>query len=114
MKVSKLCGAKTRKHTSCRRRPMRNGRCANHGGKSLAWFAHPNFKHGRYSKYSTAGVEDRQRRQRAAVARDFQRAVDKLPAGVELTQREGARLLRAVHEAHRRRGWFVFGVSRRL
>lgn len=107
MKASGLCGAKTRKGTPCCRAPKPNGRCSLHGGKSLAWFAHPNFRHGRYSKYSTAGVEDRQRRQSAAVARDLQRAVDKLPDGVELTQGLASRLLREVREMHRRRGWFV-------
>ena len=48
----KNCGAKTRRGTPCRRAPMRNGRCSNHGGKSLIYIAHPNYKHGRYSKYS--------------------------------------------------------------
>ncbi len=37
----------------------RNGRCSLHGGKSLSWFAHPNFKHGRYSKYS--GIPEREK-----------------------------------------------------
>jgi hypothetical protein len=45
------CGAKTRAETPCKRSPMHNGRCCNHGGKSLAGAAHPNYKHGRYSKY---------------------------------------------------------------
>ena len=47
-----ICGAKTRRGTPCLRAPMLNGRCSNHGGKSLKWVAHPNYKHGRYSKYS--------------------------------------------------------------
>jgi hypothetical protein len=46
-----ICGAKTRSGTPCKRAPRYNGRCNLHGGKSLAWFAHPNFKHGLYSKY---------------------------------------------------------------
>ncbi len=46
----------------CRRAPMRNGRCSNHGGKSLKWFAHPNYKHGRYSKYS--GIPEREKAER--------------------------------------------------
>lgn len=29
-----LCGAKTRKGTPCRRKPLANGRCGSHGGKS--------------------------------------------------------------------------------
>ncbi len=52
MTDTNLCGAKTRRGTACRRAPMPNGRCSKHGGKSLKLFAHPNFKHGRYSKYS--------------------------------------------------------------
>jgi hypothetical protein len=47
----KFCGAKTRSGTPCKRAPRYNGRCNLHGGKSLAWFAHPNYKHGLYSKY---------------------------------------------------------------
>lgn len=35
---------------------MQNGRCRMHGGKSLSWFAHPNYKHGLYSKYSPEGI----------------------------------------------------------
>jgi hypothetical protein len=35
---------------------MPNGRCANHGGKSLKGFAHPNYKHGCYSKYDVTGI----------------------------------------------------------
>ncbi|MDQ3713824.1 MAG: hypothetical protein M3388_16610 [Acidobacteriota bacterium] len=58
----KMCGAKTRRGTACRRSPMRNGRCSNHGGKSLLWFAHPNYKHGRYSKYS--GIPEREKADR--------------------------------------------------
>lgn len=58
----KNCGAKTRRGTPCRRAPMRNGRCYLHGGKSLAWFAHPNYKHGRYSKYS--GIPEREKAER--------------------------------------------------
>jgi hypothetical protein len=42
--------------------PNKGGRCNLHGGKSLAWFAHPNFKHGRYSKYSFEGIRLRAER----------------------------------------------------
>src|ERR671916_1968189 len=44
------CGAKTRNGTSCRREPCRNGRCPNHGGKSLGGIASPRLTHGRYSR----------------------------------------------------------------
>ncbi len=107
------CGAKTRAGASCKRLPGdmgRGGRCHLHGGKSLIWFAHPNFKHGRYSKYSITGIEARLERQRAAVARDFKRAVARAISQQpqrDITHAEARALLRAVHEQHRRRGWFV-------
>ena len=44
------CGAKTRNGTPCRRAPCLNGRCPNHGGKSLAGIASPRLTHGRYSR----------------------------------------------------------------
>ena len=48
----KLCGAKKRgKAETCRAPAMPNGRCRIHGGLSLGGIAHPNFKHGRRSKY---------------------------------------------------------------
>jgi hypothetical protein len=48
----KLCGAKKRrKDETCRAPAMPNGRCRIHGGLSLGGIAHPNFKHGRRSKY---------------------------------------------------------------
>lgn len=52
------CGAKTRKGTPCKNPPMANGRCRFHGGKSLGGIAHPNFKHGRYSKYLDGALLD--------------------------------------------------------
>lgn len=46
------CGAKRRSGGACRSTAvMRNGRCAVHGGKSLSGPRHPNWKHGRRSKY---------------------------------------------------------------
>src|SRR3954465_9212974 len=45
------CGAKTRSGAPCRTRPMPNGRCRMHGGKSLAGPASPSFTTGRHSKY---------------------------------------------------------------
>jgi hypothetical protein len=42
---------------------MRNGRCRMHGGASLSWFAHPNYKHGKYSKYSGVAEAERQERE---------------------------------------------------
>lgn len=47
----KICGAKTRAGTPCKRAPRYNGRCNLHGGKSWGWFASPRYKHGLYSKY---------------------------------------------------------------
>lgn len=49
------CKAKNRKGTQCRQ-PVEPGMevCRFHGGKSLKGRAHPNFKHGRYSKHLPA------------------------------------------------------------
>lgn len=44
------CGAKTRSGEPCRTRPMPNGRCRLHGGKSLAGVASKTWRHGRYSR----------------------------------------------------------------
>jgi len=49
------CRAKTRAGTPCKRLPAvpnRGGRCSLHGGKSLAGYRHPNYKHGLYSKHT--------------------------------------------------------------
>jgi hypothetical protein len=52
MTQRKLCGAKTRAGTACKRSARQpQGRCRLHGGLSLGGVAHPNFKHGRRSKY---------------------------------------------------------------
>jgi len=56
MKDITSCGAKNRQGLPCKRAPMPNGRCSNHGGKSLKGFAHPNYKHGCYSLYDPLGV----------------------------------------------------------
>jgi hypothetical protein len=46
------CGAKTRSGEPCKSPAIHGGkRCRMHGGKSLRWFAHPNYEHGLYSKY---------------------------------------------------------------
>jgi hypothetical protein len=42
----------------CAKYPMSNGRCERHGGKSLAGAAHPNFRHGRDSKYLLARLQE--------------------------------------------------------
>ena len=45
------CGAKTRAGGRCKNAPIGStGRCRMHGGKSLSGIAHPNYKHGKYSK----------------------------------------------------------------
>lgn len=44
------CGAKTRSGEPCKTWAMPNGRCRMHGGKSLSGVAHPNYRHGGYSK----------------------------------------------------------------
>jgi hypothetical protein len=49
--MSSICGAKTRSGTPCKKAPMKNGRCALHGGKSLAGMAHPNYQGKGFSNY---------------------------------------------------------------
>jgi hypothetical protein len=45
------CGARTRAGGYCKNAPIGDtGRCRMHGGKSLSGIAHPNYKHGKYSK----------------------------------------------------------------
>lgn len=48
--MAKKCGAKTRAGGKCQQKPMSNGRCRYHGGKTPKGKDHPGFKHGRYSK----------------------------------------------------------------
>src|SRR5947209_19162148 len=102
----KLCGARTRRGTACRRWAYPNGRCANHGGKSRAWFAHPNYKHGRYSKYGIERSQWREHRQSVAFWRDVERRLARLP-GDEVTHEQLRVIMRDVRAYHRRRGWFV-------
>lgn len=59
MSERKICGAKTRAGHPCKAQPMANGRCKNHGGKSLAGIASPTFKHGRYSKHLPSRLAER-------------------------------------------------------
>lgn len=54
-----VCGAKTRRGTTCQRPPMPNGRCYLHGGKTPAGLASPQFKTGRYSKVLPARLAAR-------------------------------------------------------
>ena len=106
-----LCGARTRAGGSCRRRPVHGRRrCNLHGGKSRAGFAHPNYKHGRYSKYGLERIKARARAREAAWARDLGLAVERWERqhpGRELPPASLLRLSREVREYHRRRGWFV-------
>lgn len=53
-----ICGARKKDGTPCRGRPMANGRCRLHGGKSPAGVASGQFKHGIYSKYMPKGMLD--------------------------------------------------------
>ncbi|MEL6859253.1 MAG: HGGxSTG domain-containing protein [Pseudomonadota bacterium] len=52
----RICGAKTRSGKPCQSRPMPNGRCRMHGGKSSgAPLGNKNaIKHGRYSRRTRA------------------------------------------------------------
>jgi len=60
-RAHRACGAKTRSGEPCKRAPMPNGRCALHGGKSLAGWAHPNARTGRYIKSMPARLDERYR-----------------------------------------------------
>lgn len=46
-----ICGAQTRKGDPCQNKPMANGRCRMHGGKSLKGKQSGTYKHGLYSQY---------------------------------------------------------------
>jgi hypothetical protein len=64
----KDCGARTRTGGSCRAGAMPNGRCRMHGGKSPKSWRSPQWRHGRFSRYSAAGeIEREARRERKAV-----------------------------------------------
>lgn len=52
----KECGAKTRSGGPCKTKPMPNGRCRMHGGKSLSGENHPRWKHGRYAVTTFDGM----------------------------------------------------------
>lgn len=56
--VGKKCGAKTRAGGVCKQPAMPNGRCRMHGGKSKQGVAHPQIKHGRYSKNLPARMQE--------------------------------------------------------
>ncbi len=77
---NKYCGAKTRQGTPCRRFSRSNGRCSLHGGKSPRWFAHPNYKHGRYSKYS--GIPQMEKAQRLK-EKHFQKRIKAFDKAIE-------------------------------
>src|SRR5262249_6908633 len=48
----RVCGAKTRSGTPCRRRPLAGrNRCRLHGGSTPAGIASPHFRHGKRSRY---------------------------------------------------------------
>lgn len=59
MRDGLICGAQTRRGGICQARPMANGRCKVHGGMSLSGSDHPNFKHGLYSKYAPAQIQEK-------------------------------------------------------
>ena len=71
------CGARTRRGSLCERKARMNGRCNLHGGKSLAWFAHPRYKHGHYSKYGVEAAKHRAEQKHAARLRRFQRELER-------------------------------------
>lgn len=48
------CGAKKKGGGTCSQKPLQNGRCHYHGGKTPSGIASPQFKTGLHSKYLTA------------------------------------------------------------
>lgn len=54
-----VCGATNRKGDPCQRKPMANGRCYMHGGKSPAGIAASRFQTGKYSKFIPARLTAR-------------------------------------------------------
>lgn len=101
--TDKMCGAKTRSGEPCRRPPVPQGRfwisgnlrCHLHGGKSLAGYAHPNFKHGRYSKVinglhaeEIAAEKAKKKRQRAInkACREFEKKYKRQPTFEEFSR----------------------------
>lgn len=47
----KICGGLKQDRRFCKNKPLENGRCKFHGGKSPTGLDHPKTTHGRYSKY---------------------------------------------------------------
>ena len=78
---TKRCGAKTRTGALCKALAMPNGRCRMHGGASLALLAHPNYRHGLYSKYSPEGMAFRAAKKRRKHMRERIRAIRKMSWG---------------------------------
>jgi len=55
----RICGAMSAGGRTCQSTILfPNGRCKMHGGPSVRGAAHPNFKHGRYSKAMPKGLKD--------------------------------------------------------
>lgn len=114
-KKSKVCGAKTRSGESCKRAPMRNGRCYLHGGASLGGYAHPNFKHGLYSKDPLCAFEEKRKllveKQVRKTFREFDRfaAAHEKRIGRTLTSDE---ILELFHRFARRRQPHPRGAGR--
>ena len=54
-----LCDAKTRSGKPCKAKPMANGKCRMHGGKTPKGADSPNLTHGRYSKYLRQSLQEK-------------------------------------------------------
>src|SRR3954452_17185048 len=97
------CGAKTRSGAPCRTRPMPNGRCRMHGGKSLAGAASPAFKTGRHSTYLPvrllAGYQEAERDPELLALRDEIALIDSRLADVlsRVDSGESSRIWRSLN-----------------
>lgn len=110
---ARLCGAKTRSGGPCRRSPMRNGRCALHGGKSPApGPGHPAYKHGERSRrYQLAGTLDTRY---AAHLEDLDYIGLRDELAAVTTHIDELLILADRSEAEERRLWELVDLRRRL
>lgn len=92
------CGARTRRGTTCARRPVRGRRrCHLHGGRSLSGVRHPRFKHGRFTKGDPLGVqaEAKQERWAALAGAEMEREMEAMPDHETMSVRSYLAFMRA-------------------
>ena len=90
-----FCGARTRKGGACHSYPVKGRRRGRmHGGATLKGMNHPNYKHGRRSKFCVFGWAERREEAKARALvgqlRCVNREVAKLPGSVTFEEFEAA------------------------